>query len=153
MMKERPDESSIPEATDEDVRKTAAELGKQPRKKSYDPKGVGDIECPECGGTMHPSDELTFDVTLPEGRLIIPNLSGRICDQCGDQYFDAESSDIIDRHTARKISGGHEAKVTIVGGGRLGIYFPKDVLREMDIKSKQKVIIKPISRKKAIIEL
>lgn len=151
MVEEKPDEDKIPEVSEEEARKATVELEKQKTGKKGEEK-VGDIECPECGGTMHPSDDLTFDVNLPEGRLIIPNLSGHKCERCGDEYYDPESSDIIDRHTAGKVTGGHEAKITTVGGGKLGIYFPKDVLRDMDIKSKEKVIIKPISRKKAIME-
>lgn len=153
MVEEKPDKGSIPKAEEEDVRETAAELEKEPGKEAYSAESAGDITCPECGGKMHPSDDLTFDVNLPEGRLIIPNLSGHRCERCGDEYYDSKSSDIIDKHTAGKVSGGHEARITTVGGGKLGIYFPKDVLRDMDIKSKQKIIIKPISRKKAILEI
>lgn len=152
MVDEKPEEDQIPKATDEEIRKTASEVKKQ-ETKTADEEKVGDIECPECGGTMHPSDDLTFDVTLPEGRLIIPNLSGHKCEQCKDKYYDSESSDIIDKYTAGRVSGGHEVKITTVGGGKLGIYFPKDVLRDMEIESKKKVIIKPISRRKAVLEL
>lgn len=152
MVEERPEESRIPEATEEDVQKVMAELEEQPREESTSGE-MGDVGCPECGGTMHPSHDLTFDVNLEKGRVIIPNLSGHKCERCGDQYFDDRSSDIIDRYTAEEALGGHEIKITTVGGGKLGIYFPKDVLRDMDITSERSVILKPISRKKALLEL
>lgn len=151
MKEEKPDEELIPEATEEDIEETK-KLVERAKGKAPSPHKIGNLECPVCGGTMRPSEELTFDVHLPNGYIVIPNLSGHKCEECGDKYFDPDSSSIIGRYTDERVSGGHEAKVTTVGGGKLGIYFPKDVLREMDIESKKKVVLKPISRKKAILE-
>lgn len=152
MKREKPDEELIPEATEEDIQETK-ELMERAKGRGLSPHEIGNLKCPECGGTMRPSEDLVFDVHLPNGYIVIPNLSGHKCERCGDKYFDPDSSSIIDEYTGERVSGGHEAKITIVGGGKLGMYFPKDVLRNMDIKPKTSVIIKPLTRKKMIIEL
>ena len=49
--------------------------------------------------------------------------------------------------------GGYECTITTLGGERLGIYPPKDVVREMDIGPKQKAIIKLLTRHRMLIEV
>ena len=49
--------------------------------------------------------------------------------------------------------GGYECTITTLGGERLGIYLPKDVVREMDIEPKQNAIIKLLTRHRMLIEV
>lgn len=55
--------------------------------------------CPECGGELEESDELVFEATLKGERVVILNLSGTRCTQCGLMGFDPRSSRVIEQHT------------------------------------------------------
>jgi len=142
-----------PVITEEMMKKTAAQLAK--RKKKRKPlKGIKGVTCSICGGnTMDYAEDLVFDCYVLGERIIISNLTGLRCRACGETGYDAPSSDIIDRYMHEKVTGGYEATVSTLSAGKLGVYFPKDVLRTMDIKAKIKAIIKPITKKKMVIEL
>lgn len=158
-MKTKKEKTEIPEnipiITQEMMDKTAIEIAKRHAGKKESPmKGVKDIKCPSCGNNaMSYADDLTFDVTLSGERIVIPNLTGLKCSRCGEVAFDANSTDIIEKYTADKPAGGYELKISTVGGGKIGLYLPKDVLRVMKISKNDKAILTPLSNRKMIIEL
>lgn len=131
------------------MEKTAVEIAKRLSDKRQSPmKGMKDINCPSCGNsTMSYVDDLTFDVTLTGERIVIPNLTGLKCSICGEVAFDANSTKIIEKYTADRPAGGYELKVSTVGGGKIGLYFPKDVLRTMKIIKNDKAILTPLSKR------
>lgn len=92
-------------------------------------------------------------MTIAVERIVIPNLTGLKCSKCGEVAFDANSTKIIEKYTAGKPVGGYELKVSIVGGGKIGMYFPKDVLRVMKVSKSDKAILTPLSNRKMVIEL
>lgn len=137
--------------TEEMIKKTAVEMAK--RKRPISLEGTT-IRCPTCKkDTMEYRKDLCFDIVRDGEHIIIPNLSGHKCHVCEDEAYDAESSHIIDTFTRDRVPGGHEATITVAGGNKLGIYFPKDILRIMRIRAKIKVVITPLSLRKMIIEL
>ncbi|VVB88695.1 Uncharacterised protein [uncultured archaeon] len=146
---------NIPVITPEMMEKTAIEIAKRRTGKKESPvKGAKDIKCPSCGNsTMSYANDLTFDVTLTGERIVIPNLTGLKCSKCSEEAFDANSTKIIEKYTIDKSVGGYELKVSTVGGGKIGMYFPKDVLRVMKISKSDKAILTPLSNRKMIIEL
>lgn len=99
------------------------------------------------------ADDLVFEVVLAGEIIVIPNLTGFRCVRCGKVTFDTNSTKIIEKYTAGKPAGGYELKISIVGGGKLGIYFPKDVLRIMKINKGDSAILTCVSERKMIIEL
>jgi len=145
----RPKEDEIPIITEEMFKRTAARLAKR-RTKAKPGEKMG---CPTCGSVMRYANDMVFDCHVLGERIVIPNLSGLRCGQCGEQAYDLYSSDIIDRYTSDKVMGGYECSISVVGAGKLGMYFPKDVLRTMDIKPKTRAIIKPLTRRKMVVEL
>jgi len=146
---ERPKDEEIPVVTEEMLRRSAAWLAKRRTKAKPSEK----MRCPTCGGVMRYANDMVFDCHVLGERIVIPNLSGLRCGQCGEQAYDLYSSDIIDRYTSDKVMGGYECSISVVGAGKLGVYFPKDVLRTMDIKPKTRAIIKPLTRRKMVVEL
>ncbi len=146
---------NIPIITPEMMEKTAIEIAKRRDDRKQSPvKGVKDINCPSCGNNnMNYADDLTFDVTLTGERIVIPNLTGWRCSKCDEVAFDARSTKIIENYTSDKPTGGYELNVSIVGGGKLGMYFPRDVLRVMKISKNDKAILTPLSKRKMVIEL
>jgi len=146
----RKEEEDVPVITEEMMRKTQERM----RKHKKTPKITKPFTCPVCKtGMAEYTSNLCFDTVLGGEHIIIPNLTGHKCSTCKEEFYDAQSSGIIDKSTAEKISTGHEATVTVAGGRRLGIYFPKDILRAMKIKAKEKVLITPISKKKMVVEI
>lgn len=145
---ERPNDEEIPVITEEMFRRTAAGLKRRTKAKPGEKMG-----CPTCGGVMRYANDMVFDCHVLGERIVIPNLSGLRCGQCGEQAYDLYSSDIIDRYTSDKVMGGYECSISVVGAGKLGMYFPKDLLRTMDLMPKSKAIIKPLTRRKMVVEL
>jgi YgiT-type zinc finger domain-containing protein len=143
------EETKAPEVTEEMMLKTLASLSKRPRIKL---RGKS-IECPTCGGEMVYSEDLTFEAQMSDTNVVILNLSGHKCAACGEKAFDSWSSQKIEEATRQKVGGGYECRITRVGGRQLGLYFPKDVLREMEIRPSAKALIKPLTRKKALVEV
>lgn len=146
----RPEE--VPVATEEQRRETERVLLKWAKLKESPLKGVGG-ECVVCGEKMEYREDLTFEYHAGPKHVVITNLTGARCTKCGDEAYDARSSVLIDRYTREEVAGGHEAKITVVGSGKLGIYFPLDVLREMNLMPKKRAIIKPLTRHKMLVEV
>ena len=150
-----PKAADIPTITPEMVEETNIEIAKRRAGRPESPlKNIADAPCPVCGPpSVSFADDLVFEVVLTGERIVIPNLSGLRCSNCGDFAFDADSSKIIDEHAGNKPAGGYECGISTVGAGKLGMYFPKDVLRVMEITKKGGAIVTPLSRRKMIVEL
>lgn len=150
-----PKAADIPTITQEMVTETNIEIAKRRAGRRGSPmKNVVDATCHVCGSrSVSFVDDLVFEVVLTGERIVIPNLMGIRCSNCGDFAFDSDSSKIIDEHTGNKPTGGYECGISTVGAGKLGMYFPKDVLRVMEITKKGKAIVTPLSRRKMIVEL
>lgn len=146
---------NIPVITPEMMEKTAIEIAKRRADKRESPiKNIKDIMCSSCSSdTMSYSEDLTFEVVLAGERIVIPNLTGLKCSKCGEVAFDTKSTKIIEKYTAGRASGGYELKISTVGGGKIGLYFPKDIIRVMKINKSEKAILTPLSKRKMIIEL
>ena len=52
----------------------------------------------------------------------------------------------IAEHVGNKPAGGCECRISTVGAGKLGMYFPKDVLRVMEIIKKVRAIVTPLTK-------
>lgn len=146
---------NIPIITSKMMEKTAIEIAERKAGKDESPMiGVKDIKCPSCGtASMSFLNDLVFDVTLAGERMVIPNLTGLKCTKCGEQAFDSKSTKIIEKYTSNRPIGGYECNISIVGGGKIGIYFPKDILRIMKINKNEKAVLTPLSSHKMIVEL
>ncbi len=152
---EKNEPENIPVITSQMMEKTSIEIAKRKAGKDVSPViGVKDINCPSCGtASMSLLNDLVFDVTLAGERMVIPNLTGLKCTKCGEQAFDSKSTKIIEKYTANRPMGGYECNISIVGGRKMGIYFPKDILRVMKINKNEKAVLIPLSSHKMIVEL
>ena len=151
---ERPRDEEIHIVTKEEMEKVRRLLVRADMRKESPLKGMRGSTCPVCNQpTMDYSDDLTYESYRLGERVIITNLSGMRCRNCGDQAYDLRSSGIIERVLEERVPSGYECTITTLGGERLGIYLPKDVVREMDIEPKQKAIIKLLTRHRMLIEV
>lgn len=59
--------------------------------------------CPLCGGSKKPGTT-TYSVDLGFGVVVVRNVSATICDQCGEEWIDAETARKLEHITeeARK---------------------------------------------------
>lgn len=146
---------NVPVITSQMMEKTAVKIAKRKAGKDKSPViGVKDVNCPSCRTpSMGFLNDLVFDVTLAGERMVIPNLTGLKCTKCGEQAFDSKSIKIIEKYTANRPIGGYECNISIVGGGKIGIYFPKDILRVMKIGKNEKAVLTPLSSHKMLVEL
>ena len=154
MKMERPRDEKIQIVTKKEMKEVQRLLAKADARRESPLKGMRGAICSICNQpTMDYNDNLTYENYRLGERVVITNLSGLRCTSCGDQAYDLRSSGIIERVLEERVPGGYECTITTLGGERLGIYLPKDVVREMDIEPKQKAIIKLLSRRRMVIEV
>lgn len=150
----RPRDEEIHVVTKEEMEETRRLLARADARKESPLKGIRGDTCPTCNQpTMDYAENMVHDIYGGGERVVITGLTGTKCRSCGDQAYDLRSSGIIERVLEERVPGGYECTITTLGGERLGIYLPKDVVREMDIEPKQKAIIKLLSRHRMIIEV
>ena len=150
----RPRDEEIHVVTKEEMEETRRLLARADARKESPLKGIRGAVCPSCNQpTMDFADNLVHDVYGTGERVVIAGLAGTRCRNCGEQDYDLKSSGIIERVLGDRVPGGYECTVTTLGGERLGIYLPKDVVREMDFKPRQKAIIKLLSRRRMVVEV
>lgn len=150
---DRPKPEEVPVITKAQLQEAKRILEKAALKKSPF-EGVRGVICPSCNQpTMEYSDSLIHEIYRTGERVVVTGLTGTKCTSCGDVLYDLRSAGIVDRVLEERVPGGYECTITTLGGERLGIYLPKDVVREMDIEPKQKAIIKLLSRHRMIIEV
>ncbi len=151
---ERPRDEEIHVVTKEEMEEVRRLLAKADARKESPLKRVRGGICPVCNQpTMDYADDLVYESYRTGERVVITGLTGTRCRSCSDQAYDLRSSGIIERVLEERVPGGYECTITTLGGERLGIYLPKDVVREMDIEPKQKAIIKLLSRRRMVIEV
>ena len=110
--------------------------------------------CPACEkGALLPVTDLVADWVRDGERTILANLTGYRCDRCGKQVYDRVSSRTISHYVDQsRPEGGYTATVSSLGGGKLGIYLPRNVLRNVTLARNDELRITPISRKRLILE-
>ena len=52
--------------------------------------------CDFCGGELHPGTT-RLELWLGEELIVITDVPGDVCDQCGEAYLSAETSEQLDR--------------------------------------------------------
>jgi len=110
--------------------------------------------CPHCEkGTLLRVDDLQAEMANPGERIIVTHLSGFRCDRCGKPIYDGKSSRIISRLIEQnRPDGAYTATVSSLGGGRLGIYLPRDVLRNVDLRQNDELRITAVTRTRLVVQ-
>jgi len=129
--------------------------GRLERRKPKTPlRSVPGMPCPVCEtGILALARSLTVDWVQSGERTIVGNLTGFRCSNCGREFYDAESARIISSYIDKaRPRGGYSATISALGGGKLGVYFPRDLLRNLDFSRSEPVRLYPINRKKVVIE-
>lgn len=145
--------SRIPVIGREEIEELSRELDAQPITHPF--KGARNWKCPVCGQpTMNWSESLTLEWDDEGERVVIPNLTGLLCDSCGEKSYDSAASRIISKEIVkRRPRTGYGATVSSLGGGKLGIYLPKDVVRSVGWRRGTELRLTPLSKKKIVVEV
>ena len=143
---------SIPQIESE--REEQIRLGLEGRRPKTPLRSLKGLPCPVCEtGALVVVDSLTVDWVQNGERIVVGNLTGFRCSSCGREFYDAQSSRIISRYIDKaRPRGGYSATISSLGGGKLGVYFPRDLLRNIDFAKSEVVRLYPVSRKKIVIE-
>jgi len=130
------------------------ELDSRPPKPSIW-KGKRGIVCPFCEKpAMNWSESLKLDWVDEGERIVLTNLTGMLCDACGEKSYDAVASRTISKVIeARRPPTGYGATVSSLGGGKLGIYLPKDVLKSVGWRRGTELRLTPLTKKKIVVEV
>lgn len=90
--------------------------------------------CPACGKKrLRSRDDLVREVVVGAMALVHHNLHGAVCDACGTEFLEAYEELALEEAGPERRLTDYEAKVTSVSGKSLGTYWPKDVVRVMDL--------------------
>lgn len=92
--------------------------------------------CPVCGERkLESRDDLVRETVVGAMALLHHNLHGARCGACGAEFLEAYEEMALDEAGPERRLTDYEAKVTNVSGRNLGTYWPKDVVRVMDLSN------------------
>lgn len=92
--------------------------------------------CPACdANALESRDDLLRETVVGAMALVHHNLHGARCTNCGTEFLESYEEVALEEAGAGPLSSDYEARVTHVSGKNLGTYWPKDVVRVMDLHS------------------
>lgn len=108
--------------------------------------------CPSCDRRSFVGrDDLSAEIARPGGVVIYRHLRGAKCSSCGAQSLEPGEQIQIEREAGVGQVGDYEAKVSNIGSGTVGTYWPKDVVRVMNLSPETRAYIQVIDRETALI--
>lgn len=110
-------------------------------------------ECPSCGRESFVGrSDLSYEVGRPGGVVIFRRLMGAKCANCQAQALEPGEQIQIEREAGIGQVADYEAKVSNIGSGTVGTYWPKDVVRVMDLKPQTRAMIQILDRETILIK-
>lgn len=121
------------------------------RRRRLWPKG-SIAKCASCGKkAVVGRDDLHLDVPRMGVVMAFRNLQGGKCEACGAQFLEpAQAIELEDQIGVGTLSD-YEAKVSKMGSGSLGTYWPRDVVRNMHLEPDTRAFIQVLDRDTAIV--
>ncbi|MCA1810492.1 MAG: hypothetical protein LC623_00585 [Halobacteriales archaeon] len=93
-------------------------------------------KCPVCSKkALESRDDLLREVIVGAMALIHHNLHGARCKSCKTEFLEAYEDLALEEGSPLRALTDYQARVTSVSGKNLGTYWPKDVVRVMDLHS------------------
>lgn len=121
-----------------------------PRGRLWPSGSVG--PCSSCGRRSFVGrDNLEMSLPKPGGAVIFRGLRGAHCDGCGAQVLEADDLIRVEAEAVTAIVSDYEAKVSRIGSGTLGTYWPRDVVRSMGLTPATKAFIQVLDRRTALV--
>jgi len=113
-------------------------------------KTLKNLRCPLCEkGGLHPK-KVSYTVYGMELGIF----PAQVCDGCGEQWFDEETSKKIqDLEKKKGLFGLNKKSKISYSGNSLIVRIPEQVAKFMNIKKEDEIIIHPEGKNKISIEL
>ncbi len=93
-------------------------------------------KCPECEeSTLESRDDIVRETVVGAMALVHHHLHGARCSHCGSEFLEAYEELALEETRPGDRVADYEAKVTNVSGRNLGTYWPKDVVRVMNLSN------------------
>lgn len=109
-------------------------------------------DCPSCGArAFEGRNDLAHEIARPGGVLVYRHLRGARCSRCSAQSLEPAEMIDVEREAGVGSISDYEAKVSNIGSGTMGTYWPKDVVRVMALSPDKKVFIHILDRDTAIL--
>lgn len=126
-----------------------AQLAK--RTKRLWPKG-STAKCPKCAhASFEGRDDLTLELPSKGHVVIFRHLHGARCSRCGYQVLEPYDQAAVEEEVGVSFHSDYEAKVSRIGSGTLGTYWPKDVQRVMGLEPQDVARIHVIAPDTAVV--
>ncbi len=110
-------------------------------------------KCPSCGrDSFVGRSDLSHEIGRPGGVVVFRRLKGAKCANCQAQSLEPSEQIQIEREAGIGQVADYEAKVSNIGSGTVGTYWPKDVVRVMDLGPDTKAFIQILDRDTALIK-
>ncbi len=141
------------DVSDEERARNREALIKKMRGQRLFPTGTTTM-CPMCRKeTFEGRDDLSAEVRKEHTILIFRRLSGARCRNCHAQTLEPYEEIDIEREAGFGAKSDYEAKVSRIGSGSLGTYWPKDVTRVMGLHPHDRVFISVLDRDTALLRI
>ena len=144
-------EQSAPLITSAHLKELKARLAAGTRVPAL-PRGAISV-CPDCGGRMVTTNDLTETVTTPGLVYLVTGLGGACCATCGATELDGKAVGVVEGAAPREILGDYETTVTRSSGSTLGTYFRMDLARVLRLKGKERLYWKVVDRNSVLVRI
>ncbi len=109
--------------------------------------------CPTCHKrALVGRSDLVHQEVRPGNVQTFRNLRGAKCEACGSQFLDPEEIIAIEDTIGVGVVADFEAKVSRIGTGTLGTYWPKDVVRNLGLEPDTRAFIQVLDRETALVK-
>jgi hypothetical protein len=130
--------------------KVKADLAK--RGKRIWPEG-SKMVCPRCHAkTLEGRDDLALEIPSRGHVVIFRHLQGARCAKCAYQLLEPGDQHAVEEEVGVSFHSDYEAKVSRIGSGTLGTYWPKDVARAMHLEPQDVARIHVIAPDTAVVK-
>lgn len=130
------------------IRATAANRAKRP----WRPGRI--YACPRCGARrFRGRDDLQVEVPRGDKILVFLRVRGGRCDACDAQYLDGAGQMDLEDALEAAFHADYEAKVSRIGHGTVGTYWPKELARVLGLRPDRRLFVEVLGRDAALLRV
>ena len=120
------------------------------RKRAFPPESTR--ACPVCSeDALESRDDLMRETVVGSMAFVHHNLHGARCEHCGAEFLESYEEIALEEAGPERVLSDYQAKVTSVSGRNLGTYWPKDVVRAMDLHNQDSLRVQVLDQDTMLI--
>jgi YgiT-type zinc finger domain-containing protein len=110
--------------------------------------------CPICKKrTLYGRSDLTREIDVDGAVLVFANLHGAHCRSCDNEFLEGYEQIAIEERSKTSFRAPISGSITLLGGKKLGTYWPKDVTSAMNMHAKDALEITPLSPDTLVVRI